>query len=139
MYLLDTCVVSELWKSNSGSPVPAWLSAQDPELIYISVVTVGEIQKGISKLPASHKKQHIASWFQNDFMKRFAGQMFSFDERAALEWGRLAGELESKGRKMPVLDSLIASIAIVNAATLVTRNESDFQETGVQILNPWSI
>lgn len=139
MYLLDTCVVSELWKNNPESPVPEWLSAQDPDLIYISVITIGEIQKGISKLPASHKKQHIASWFQNDFMKRFAGQMFSFEERTALEWGRLVGELESKGRKMPVLDSLIAAIAIVRGATLVTRNESDFQGTGVQIFNPWSV
>ncbi len=111
----------------------------DAQELYLSVVTIGEIKKGVEKLPESHRKQTIKDWFENDLLIKFDGQILTLDLSIILVWGKLVGELEQKGRKLPALDSLIAATAKHYDYTLVTRNEKDFTGIDITIFNPFKI
>jgi predicted nucleic acid-binding protein len=88
MYLLDTCVLSELIKPAPHPSVVDWLNGHDEQLYFLSVLTLGEIEKGISKLPESKKKKRIRAWFEKDMRHRFEGRVLDVDAPVALEWGR---------------------------------------------------
>ncbi len=136
-YLLDTNVISELIAKKPHQPVLDWLDAQDPSSIYLSVITVGELQKGIAKLPASTRKDVLQTWLSDDLLSRFQGHILPIDVAVSLVWGELVGQLAHVGRPLAALDSLIAAIALHHRCTLVTRNEHDFIDTGVPVINPW--
>lgn len=138
-YLLDTCLISKLVAKQPNQQVLDWLDAQVPEILYLSVITIGEIAKGISKLTASKRKESLTTWLNETLPNRFEHRILSIDVSTMLLWGNLVGQLESWGRPLPVMDSLIAAIALQNSLSLVTRNENDFAGTGVVIVNPWSI
>jgi toxin FitB len=103
------------------------------------VVTVGEIKKGVEKLPESHRRKTIEHWFENELLIKFEGRILALDLPTILVWGNLVGVLEQKGRKLPALDSLIAATAKYSDYTLVTRNEKDFDGIDITILNPFKI
>lgn len=135
--LLDTCVISELVSKQPNSKVVEFVDSLDPEDVYLSVITIGEIVKGIEKLSKSRRKTDLHNWLNDDLLVRFEGNILELDTETLIEWGALTSHLESAGRTMPAIDSLIAATALAKKMTLVTRNVSDFEETKVEIANPW--
>ena len=138
-YLLDTCVVSEYIRKQPKIKVIQWLDLQLEEDLFISAITIGEIKKGIVKIESSQpeKFQQLNEWLKL-LMERFATRILALDRNVLIQWGILCGNLEKSGRKLPVIDSLIAATAITNQLTLVTRNESDFDGIDVLLFNPWN-
>jgi predicted nucleic acid-binding protein len=136
-YLLDTCVLSELRKPTPDPNVTAWIQQVDESHLYLSVIVLGEIQKGIAKLDDSKKKQALQLWLEQNLQARFAGRILPIDSSVALEWGLLQGLAARSGNPMPVIDSLIGATAICHNLTLVTRNTADFERLPVKLVNPW--
>ena len=135
-HLLDTCVLSEFKKKQPEQKVIDWLDAQLEEALFLSVITIGEIQKGIALLPASKRQAELTAWLE-DLIYRYEQRVLPLDTEVMRQWGRLTGTLEKQGRILPLLDSLIAATALAHNLVLVTRNETDFAGTNVGILNPW--
>jgi predicted nucleic acid-binding protein len=136
-YLLDTNVISEFVNPILNSSVQNWLRDNQPSGLYLSVVTVGEIQQGIMRLPPSKKQTRLLAWFQKSILGDYAEFILPIDVETMLQWGNLTGTLIQKGHKMPVVDSLIAATALQHQLQLVTRNEADFVDTGLIVINPW--
>lgn len=136
-FLLDTCVISEVVSKRPNLSVLHWIDSVDPDRIHLSVVTIGEIQKGIEKVRDPRKKEALATWLTDDLLVRFRDRLAVLDLGVLLQWGNLIGRLETQGTPMPAMDSLIAATALHGHFMLVTRNEDDFLRAGVQILNPW--
>lgn len=136
-YLLDTNVLTEPAKPRPDPRVVAWLQAQSPLDLGLSVLTFGEIQEGVSLLPAGARRDALAAWLRIDLPRQFTGRMLPVDEPVALEWGRLAAEGRETGRGLPVVDGLLLATCAAHGLTLVTRNERDCRDRGVPILNPW--
>ncbi|HQY68771.1 MAG TPA: type II toxin-antitoxin system VapC family toxin [Pyrinomonadaceae bacterium] len=135
-YLLDTCLLSEFMKPQGNRGVINWFKAQDDETLYISVLAIGEIRKGIKKLGATKRSDELRTWLDS-VVFRFDSRILAFDISMANRWGDLIANLESKGRPMPVIDSLMAATALEHNLTIVTRNEDDFEPTGAKVLNLW--
>ena len=136
-YLLDTCVISELITKQPNPKVVEFVDSLDPEDVYLSVITIGEIVKGIEKLPKSRRKTDLHNWLNDDLLIRFEGNILTLDTNILIEWGKLTAHLESVGKTMPAIDSLIAATVLTKKMTLITRNINDFEETDVEIVNPW--
>ena len=136
-YLLDTCVISELVKPEPNAKVTAWLNLQNEEHLFLSCITIGEIQKGISRLKPSAKRQMLQHWLEIELLDRFDKKIIGIDGKVARNWGHILAAAEQSGVKMPVIDSLIASIGIIYDMTIVTRNIQDMQISGVKLFNPW--
>jgi toxin FitB len=137
-YLLDTCIISELIAKQPNPPVLDWIESQEPASLYLSVITIGEIAKGLSKLPDSRRKRTLTDWLERDLLDRFTGRTQALDLDTMLLWGNLVGKLESQGRVLPLLDSLIAAIALQGSFHLVTRNTKDFDGiSNIQVVNPF--
>lgn len=137
-YLLDTCLISELVAKQPNQKVLDWVDAQVPETLYLSVITVCEIAKGICKLTPSKRKDSLTTWLNETLPNRFEHRILTVDVSTMVLWGNLVASLEQNGRPLPAMDSLIAAIALQHSLSLVTRNENDFAGTGVVIINPWS-
>ncbi|MCS7290667.1 MAG: type II toxin-antitoxin system VapC family toxin [Roseiflexus sp.] len=136
-YLLDTNVISELISRRPDPKVIAWIDALDPDAVYLSVITIGEIQKGVEKLPDTKRKRTIQEWLHNDLLLRFHGRITPITTSVALTWGTLTATLERNGRLLPAIDSLVAAIARDGGYVLVTRNSRDFAGAGIPVINPW--
>lgn len=136
-YLLDTNVISELISKQPNKKVVEWLDRLDPHTIYLSVITIGEIRKGIEKLPSSKRKQRVKEWLETDLLLRFHGRILEITTEVMLVWGKLTARLENEGKPVTAMDSLIAATALQTNSCLVTRNEHDFKHTGVSMINPW--
>jgi toxin FitB len=136
-FLLDTCVLSELVAKRPEPRVVRWIDSVDPDRVHLSVITIGEIRKGIEKLRDPKRKQDLEAWLQDELLIRFRDRLAVLDVGTLLEWGTLMGRLEAQGSTMPAVDSLIAATALHRHLVLVTRNEADFSRSGVQLLNPW--
>lgn len=102
-----------------------------------TVITIGEIQQGIARLPSSKKQQDLTDWLNETLLVVYADWIIPIDNDIMLQWGTLTGRLIQKGRKMPVMDAMIAATCLQHDLVLVTRNESDFSHAGLQIINPW--
>lgn len=136
-YLLDTNVVSELIARQPNGGVVQWIDGLDPSGVYLGVITIGEISKGVERLPDSPQKEALREWLTNSLMLKFEGRILEIDVAVMLTWGALTARLESRGRKMPAMDSLIAALALSHHLTLATRNESDFEDAEITVVNPW--
>jgi toxin FitB len=130
-------VISEAINKQPNPQVMNWLRGMDAQKLYLSVVTIGEIKKGVEKLPESNRKETIKIWFEHDLLIKFDGQILGLDLPVILVWGELVGALEQRGRKLPALDSLIAATVKYYDYTLVTRNEKDFEGIDITIFNPF--
>ncbi|HXK49507.1 MAG TPA: type II toxin-antitoxin system VapC family toxin [Clostridiales bacterium] len=137
-FLLDTCVISELIKKAPDKNVTEWISKTDENLLYISVITVGEITKGIEKISDSNRKAELVNWVELDLKKRFENKIIPFGIDAAKVWGKVQALSENLGRTLPAIDGIIASIGIADDLTVVTRNISDMKESGAALFNPWN-
>jgi len=136
-YLLDTCVLSDLVARQPTADVAAWVDSVEETRLHLSAITIGEIRKGIDRLPVSLRRTELETWLSNDLLARFEGRVLSLDAALLLTWGRLTAEWEAAGRVLPAIDSLIAATAVHHGLILVTRNVRDFDGTGLTIHNPW--
>lgn len=136
-YLLDTCVISELVKKSPRQQVINWVESQQESTLFVSALTIGELEKGIAKLPATARKARLTTWVRRDLAARFVGRLLPIDPRVASRWGMMTGEAERRGVPLPVIDSLIAATALVHDLQVVTRNVEDFERCGALCLNPW--
>ena len=136
-YVLDTNVISELVTRQPNRRVIDWLDTLDPNSVYLTVITIGEIRRGIEKLPPSKRKDTLKAWLKTDLLTRFQGRILDLTTEVSLMWGELTGRLENEGKTMTAIDSLIAAIVLQRNYTLVTRNDRDFQHSGLTIINPW--
>jgi predicted nucleic acid-binding protein len=136
-FLLDTSVISELVKKNPRREVVDWIDGQEESTLFLSALTIGELEKGIAKLPASARKRNLLSWVRRDLAGRFGGRLLPIDVRVAARWGAMTGESEKRGRPLPVIDSLIAATALVHDLQIVSRNVDDFERCGIACVNLW--
>lgn len=133
-YLLDTVVVSELMKKNQHPGVMRWLDAQEPRLLFVSVVTVGEIEQGIERLPHGERRRAYERMVREALPARFAGRVLPVSIEVASSWGVFSGRHR---QTLPVVDGLIAATARVHEMAVVTRNVADFRRFDVPVVNPW--
>ena len=137
-YLLDTCVISELVRPTPDENVINWLNQTPNERLFLSVITIGEIRKGITKLPDSKKKNRLTNWL-NTLLENYESRIFPINLTVAESWGIIQAQAEAKGTPLASIDSLIASVALTQNLIIVTRNESNFAASNATILNPWKI
>jgi predicted nucleic acid-binding protein len=136
-FLLDTCLISELVKKKPDAAVLKWLDELDEQSLFLSVLTLGKLQKGISRLSTGVRQDDLQAWIEHDLIERFEGRILALDLETALIWGKLQGEAELNGGKLPVMDSLIAATAIAHGLLVVTRNVKDIERCRGRVLNPW--
>lgn len=136
-YLLDTNVISELIARHPSERVINWLDQLDPASVFLSVITIGELRKGIEKLADSSRKDQLLKWLADELSIRFKDRILALDVDVMLTWGEMVGRLERHGPPLAAIDSLIAAIALTHSCSLVTRNEADFRDTGLSVINPW--
>ena len=136
-YLLDTCVISELIKPQPNQDVVAWLQSQAESDLYLSVLSFGEIEKGIEKAVNETRKSKLKLWVEEDLKQRFKGRILAIDLDVCTKWGEIQAKTELLGKPMPSIDGLIVVSALVNNCIMVTRNVKDMQQSGVELFNPW--
>ena len=136
-FLLDTNCISELVRNKPEPRVLAWMEAANESLLYLSVLTLGEIRKGVAGVPQSRRRTQLETWLELDLQARFSGRILPIDAPIADRWGLLAAEAKRKGRALSAIDGLLAATALHHNLTIVSRNVSDFAGTQVPILNPW--
>jgi predicted nucleic acid-binding protein len=136
-FLLDTNCISELIRSNPEPRVMDWMRSADESLLYLSVLTLGEIRKGAAILPQSKRRTHLESWLEFDLQVRFSGRILVIDYAVADRWGLLAAEAKREGKALSAIDGLLAATALQHGLTIVSRNVNDFASTNAPILNPW--
>ena len=136
-FLLDTNIPSELIRSRPDSRVEKWVYAQDEQSLYLSVVSIGELRRGLVILPASKRRSELERWFENDLLPQFEGRILPVTRSIADRWGVLDGECQVKGTPLNTADGMIAATAIEHGLTVVTRNIRDYAGLGVEALNPW--
>jgi predicted nucleic acid-binding protein len=134
--ILDTNVTSELMRAEPTSTVIAWLTAQSPNELFSTVVTVAEISYGLERLPSGRRRKSLEKAYQSLFTG-MAEEILPFDVEAAFLYGPLMARKERAGSAMNPMDAQIACIAASHGATIATRNESDFANCGVKLINPW--
>lgn len=133
-YLVDTNVLSELRNRKADAKVVAWMQARPRQSLYLSVLTLGEIRKGIEGVGDPAFRQILTDWLEVELSNYFVGRLLSIDEQVADRWGRMQA---SAGRTLPAIDGLLAATALQHDLTLVTRNVKDFERLGLQLVNPW--
>ena len=138
-YLLDTNVISELMKARPARSVADWIVSTPEELMHLSVITIGEIRKGIDLLDEDEPRRGaLQSWLDHDLRVRFAGRLLSFDEWVAERWGQIEALAKRQRVTLPTIDAQLAATALHHGLTFVTRNTADVRMTGVPLFNPWS-
>ena len=136
-YLLDTCVLSEFIRHQPDERVIQWMDGMDESKLFLSVITIGEIHRGIERLPESRRKNELIAWLNDVLVNRFDRRIVNNDVPSMFLWGSLTVRMESIGKPMSVMDSLIAASALHQNMIIVTRNVTHFQSCGVQVVNPW--
>jgi len=138
-WLLDTCVISEYARKTPAPQVIAWLDEQDEERLFISVITMGEIEKGILKLRPTDppRSQKLTDWL-GKVEQRFAGRTLPLDAPELQAWAQIAARAELAGQPLPLMDALLMATAQCHGLTIVTRNVHDFASY-LQVFNPWEL
>lgn len=133
-YLIDTNIISELRRKDANPGVISWFAERPATTLYLSVLTLGEIRKGIEALPSGKRKLVLRDWLEVDLPAFFTGRILRVDEAVVDRWGRLLARIK---RTAPAIDSLIAATALQHGLTLVTRNTADFKFPELDVINPW--
>jgi len=136
-FLLDTNCISEVVRVKPEPCVMEWIEAAEETLLYLSVLTLGEIRKGLAGLPQGKRRTQLETWLEVELGARFAGRILSIDQSIADRWGLLAASAKAKGKTLSTIDGLLAATAVQHNLTIVSRNVSDFSNTPVPVLNPW--
>jgi toxin FitB len=135
-YLLDTCAISEFTKPEANTGVIEWMKNVNSDDLYLSVINIGEIKKGINKLPASKKKQDLLFWLET-LLEDYQNRILTVDLTVMENWSLIVANAEKKGQPIASMDSIIAAVAYTHHLTLVTRNERDFYACNIPVINPW--
>jgi predicted nucleic acid-binding protein len=135
-YLLDTCVISELVRPFPNAAVVEWLASVPSERLFLSALTIGELKRGITRLPESKKKTKLLGWLET-LLADYSDRIISVDRTIAEMWGMLQARAEDAGQKMSIIDGYIAATAAARQMTVVTRNEDDFAPSHQAVFNPW--
>ena len=138
-FLLDTNVISELVKAKPEPRVTKWIESTEETLLYLSVLTLGEIRKGIASLPHSARRVKLEAWLDHELALRFSDRILPVDQQVADRWGRIAGSAAARKSPLPVIDGLFAATAQHHNLILVTRNTRDIGATGVPAFDPWTM
>jgi predicted nucleic acid-binding protein len=133
-YLLDTNVLSELRRKTPDATVLEWFARRPASTLYLSVLTFGELRKGIEGVLDAKRRMALTDWLETDLPAFFTGRILPVDAQVADRWGRL---LSAAGRPMPAIDSLLAASAAQHGLSMVTRNSRDFADLGLDVINPW--
>ena len=136
-YLLDTNCISEVVRVSPEPRVLSWLEAAEEALLYLSVLTLGEIREGVAALTQGKRRTVLETWLEIELQARFSGRILSIDTAVADRWGVLAAAAKAKGATLSTMDGLLAATALHHNLTIVSRNVGDFAETQVPVLNPW--
>ena len=137
-YLIDTNVLSEAAKAHPDEGVRRWLRDLPTTSAFISVLTIGEIRKGVEFLSPGSRKRTLTAWLDDDLTERFHGRILDIDRPVAETWGRLSAEGRRLGRPIPVVDGLLLATAQRYRLTFATRNVADCENRGVPVMDPWS-
>ena len=136
-FLLDTNIISELIKPKPEPRLVTWLSGTDENLLYLSVLTLGEIRKGVAMLKEPARRVQLETWLDSELRLRFAGRILTVDDDVADRWGVMVGRAAARKIALPVIDGLLAATALHYNLTLVTRNSKDVAGTEALVFNPW--
>ena len=137
-FLLDTNVVSELMKPRPSRQVIAWVDGTAEALLHLSVITIGEVRKGIDLLGEGEpRRAALQGWLDGDLRIRFAGRLLAFDDGVAERWGELEALARKRRLTLSTIDAQLAATALHHGLTFVTRNTADVAPTGVPVFNPW--
>ena len=134
-YLIDTNVLSELRRREPDANVVRWMAERPGNTLYLSVLTMGELSKGVEALPEGDRKRRLLDWLEVELPTYFASRILPVDTAVADRWGRLMAQA---GRPLGAVDSLLAATALCHDLTLVTRNLKDFRHQDLQVLDPWA-
>jgi predicted nucleic acid-binding protein len=138
-FLLDTNIVSELMKPRPNRSVSSWIERTSEALMYLSVITIGEVRKGIDLLRDDDRRRAaLQSWLDRDVRIRFAGRLLPFDDGVAERWGQLEALARKRRLTLPTIDAQLAATALHHGLTFVTRNTADVAPTGVPVFDPWT-
>jgi len=135
-YLLDTNVLSELRRKTPDAGVSTWFAQRPASSLYLSVLTLGELRKGIEGVREPARRLALTDWVQSELGMFFLGRILDVDAQVADRWGKLVA---SAGRPVPAIDSLLAATALVHGLSMVTRNAKDFESLGLEVINPWKL
>jgi len=136
-FLLDTNCISELVRPQPEPRVVEWMEAADEAMLYLSVLTVGEIRKGLGGLAQGKRRTHLETWLAVELQARFAGRILPIDAAIADRWGLIAAEAKRRGTALPVIDGLRAATALHHNLTVISRDIAAFTNAQVQAFNPW--
>ena len=134
-YLVDTNVLSELRRMAPNKAVQGWFAARPASTLFLSVLTLGEIRKGVEAVADAQRRMRLNDWLAADLPAFFTGRILGIDTAVADRWGRMVA---TAGRPLPAIDSLLAATAAQHGLVLVTRNVRDFAGLPVQLLDPWA-
>jgi toxin FitB len=137
MIVLDTNVISELMRPQTNERVLGWVDGQAQDELFVTAVTVGEILYGIAKLPDGKRKFELRAAADETFDVDFTDRVLAFDKSAAEHYGHVVSLRERRGRPISMADALIASVCLSYSASLATRNIADFEDVGLELINPW--
>jgi len=136
-WLLDTNVISEPTRRAPSAHVMEWLRSVPASACHASIITLGEIRRGILRLPAAARRRKLEKWMREEFQPAFAGRILPLGEEEITAWAQMLAGMEKRGRSMPAIDSLIAATALARDLTIATRNTEDFAQSGARVFNPW--
>lgn len=136
-FLLDTNCISEAVRVRPDPNVENWVRAAEQELLYLSVLTLGEIRKGLAGLAQGKRRTRLETWLEVELQFRFSGRILPIDVGVADRWGLLEADAKRKGKPLSTIDGLLAATAVHHNLTIVTRNVGDFNGLSVPVLNPW--
>lgn len=137
-YLLDTNIISEFISKTPNQNVINHILTLDENDLYLSVITIGEIKTGIENLDNGSKKEKLLHWLENDLLLRFQNRIVDIDTNIILQWGVINNKLKKLGKPLPIMDSLIGATSEVKDLILITRNEKDFKNLNIKIINPFN-
>lgn len=136
-FLLDTSAISEWVKPRPDPGVVRWFDQVDEDRTYLSVITLGELRKGVNRVPTSRRRDRLNYWLTTELPDRFGKRILPVDTTVADEWGQLLARTETAGTPIHGTDALIAATAVTHHLHVITRNVTHFQPAGIDILNPW--
>jgi len=137
-FLLDTNVISELMRPRPEMKVTGWIAAQDIGTLFLSVVSIGELESGFTTMQDTTRRARLEESLERHLSQLFPGRILPVTQPLAVRWGKLNGTRQSLGRPLSAPDGLIAATAMEHGLTIVTRNVRDFVGLGVIILDPWN-
>ncbi len=138
-FLVDTNCISELVRAKPEPRVVQWFEDVDEKLLYLSVLTLGEIRKGVAGLAPGKQRTRLETWLELELRNRFNDRLLPVDYEIADRWGLLSAQAKLRGQSLAVVDGLLAATALHHNLTIVTRNTADFAQTQVSIVSPWQL